>query len=264
MKYRIGGALILAAALLCAAAGCGGTALKHTRHLVAETCTDQRPFLFEEDGAPAGFDADLLRLLAARAGYTAELRRTSRTRLFAHLQRGYADLALSSLVLTTDNARSYRYSAPYFLNRQAILTADPSITSAEDLRDKVTAVRPGSAGQFALEARFGQDAPALRKTADAAEALLAGEADAFVGDEPYLRLLLREYPAHRLRLVEDERAFPPERYVILYPKNGDPEVRRALGRALSALIADGTYAALYRKWFHEEPPPALRDAVYGK
>ena len=67
MKYRIGGALILAAALLCAAAGCGGTALKHTRHLVAETCTDQRPFLFEEDGAPAGFDADLLRLLAARA-----------------------------------------------------------------------------------------------------------------------------------------------------------------------------------------------------
>lgn len=243
MKYRIGGALILAAALLCAAAGCGGTALKHTRHLVAETCTDQRPFLFEEDGAPAGFDADLLRLLAARAGYTAELRRTSRTRLFAHLQRGYADLALSSLVLTTDNARSYRYSAPYFLNRQAILTADPSIASAEDLRDKVTAVRPGSAGQFALEARFGQDAPALRKTADAAEVLLAGEADAF---------------------VEDERAFPPERYVILYPKNGDPEVRRALGRALSALIADGTYAALYRKWFHEEPPPALRDAVYGK
>ena len=75
---------------------------------------------------------------------------------------------------------------------------------------------------------------------------------------------LREYPAHRLRLVEDERAFPPERYVILYPKNGDPEVRRALGRALSALIADGTYAALYRKWFHEEPPPALRDAAYGK
>lgn len=53
MKYRIGGALILAAALLCAAAGCGGTALKHTRHLVAEICTDQRPFLFEEDGAPA-------------------------------------------------------------------------------------------------------------------------------------------------------------------------------------------------------------------
>lgn len=54
MKYRIGGALILAAALLCAAAGCGGTALKHTRHLVAETCTDQRPFLFEEDGRCGG------------------------------------------------------------------------------------------------------------------------------------------------------------------------------------------------------------------
>lgn len=264
MKYRIGSALFLAAVLLLSAAGCGGTALKQDRHLTAETCTDERPFLFEEGGAPAGFEADLLRLLAARAGYTAELRRTSRDSLFAHLQRGYVDLALSGAALTPEEARSYRYSSPYFLGRPAILTADPSIASAGDLRDKITAVVPASPGQFALEARFGRNAPQIRKTAAAADALLSGEADALVGDMTYLQFLCREYPDRAFRIVEDARAFPPERFVILYPKNGDPEVRRALGQALSSLIADGTYAALYRKWFGEEPPPALRDAVYGK
>ncbi|MCC8189797.1 MAG: transporter substrate-binding domain-containing protein [Planctomycetes bacterium] len=87
------------------------------------------------------------------------------------------------------------------------------------------------------------------------QALLNGEIDAFVEDEPVANYLVANNP--RLRRLD--ATFMDDIYGFAL-RNDDEATFRAVNDALMALIADGSVAELERKWLagadtEERPPP---------
>lgn len=244
-------------------AGCGGAPASESASsgkplLRAATHANWNPFEFLDKGTVTGFDVDLIRAMADKAGYTVEITDTGWEAIFEQIRQGQTDLAISGITITPARKESYAFSAPYFMSRQAILTADPSITSAKDLRSgKTIAVQNGSTGQEVMEKLLGPNAPALKKTPMSIQMLLGSQADAIVGDATSVRSIAQQYPDRHFSIIYDDAAFAPEWFGILYPKNGDPAVREKMDRALQELIADGTYQKLYEKWFHTAPDDVM-------
>lgn len=261
MNWKVWTAAGLAVFCIAWSAGCGSEPAKGNGDapvLHAATHANWNPFEYLDKGEITGFDIDLIRAMAEKAGYQLEITDTGWEAIFEQIRQGQTDLAISGITVTPDREKGYAFSRPYFVSRQAILTADPSVTSAQDLTDgKIIAVQNGSTGQEAMEKLLGKNAPALKKTPMSIQMLVGGQADAIVGDATSVASIARQYPDQHFRIVYDDKAFTPEVFGIMYPKNGDPSIREKLDKALAALIEDGTYAKIYSKWFHEEPDASV-------
>lgn len=249
-----------------AMAGCGDTAPARSADgkpvLHAATHANWNPFEYLDKGQIVGFDIDLIKAMGEKAGYTVEITDTGWEAIFEQIRQGQSDLAISGITITPERQNGYAFSRPYFISRQAILTADDSVKSAADLtHGKTIAVQNGSTGQEAMEKLLGKNAPSLKKTPMSIQMLVGGQADAIVGDATSAAAISKQYADHHFRIIYDDTAFTPERFGILYPKSGDPAIREKLDAALSALIADGTYAKIYQKWFHQAPDAAAMDML---
>lgn len=267
MNWKVWTAAGLAALCIAWSAGCGSEPAKEkgeTPILHAATHANWNPFEYLDKGEITGFDIDLIRAMAEKAGYQIEITDTGWEAIFEQIRQGQTDLAISGITITKDREQGYAFSRPYFVSRQAILTADPAVNSAKDLAGgKTIAVQNGSTGQEAMEKLLGKNAPALKKTPMSIQMLVGGQADAIVGDATSVSSIARQYPDQHFRIVYDDSAFTPEFFGIMYPKNGDPAIREKLDAALAALIKDGTYAKIYSKWFHEEPDAATLQKLTG-
>ena len=250
-KIIIAGAVLLSAGCFLIA-GCGGDAPKQTKNEIhVVTHANWNPFEYMENGKIVGFDVDLAREAAKRAGLTMDLIDAGWEALFEQIRSHQADMAISGVTITKDREASYLFSAPYFLSRQAILVREGvDIHSAKDLMDgKEIAVQNGSAGQEALEKLLGKNHPAIKKTPMSIQMLIGGQVDALVGDETSVMSIQAQYPEAHLSIVYDDEAFTPELFGILYPKDTGAELKGKIDKALQDMIADGTYGKIYEKWF---------------
>jgi polar amino acid transport system substrate-binding protein len=75
--------------------------------------------------------------------------------------------------------------------------------------------------------------------------------DAAIGDNGVIAYRVQERTD--LKTVSDP-AFPKEYFGIVV-KQGNTALRDSLNAGLAAIVADGSYAQIYRKWFRSEPPP---------
>ena len=81
------------------------------------------------------------------------------------------------------------------------------------------------------------------------QALLDGEVDAFTSDGMALRNFAEGQP---LKVVGDP--FSKEPYGSAVPK-GDQRLRQLIDKTLLDMEKDGTYAAIYKRWFGDEVSP---------
>lgn len=246
--------------------GCGKEAPAAPASYHAVTHANWNPFEYMKQGQITGFDVELLAEAARRAGVQITLSDAGWEAIFEQLRSHQADLAISGITITAPRKESYQFSKPYFLSRQAILIKDGTpISSAKDLMDgKTIVVQNGSTGQEALEKLMEKNNPAIKKTPMSVQMLINGQADALVGDETSVLAIKAQYPEANLKVVYDDSAFAAEEFGIMYPKDADPALREKLDAALSEMIKDGTYANLYKKWFHADPPDALLAKLSGK
>ena len=96
---------------------------------------------------------------------------------------------------------------------------------------------------------LGDDLVTFRRHADALQALLDGEVDAFTSDGVALRNFAEGQP---LKVVGEP--FSKEPYAFAVPK-GDERLRQLIDQTLRDMEQDGTYAAIYERWFGDEVSP---------
>ncbi len=205
----------------------------------------------DEAGQIVGYDVDLARAIAARWGVTVMFHSIAFDSLLEAVRAGQVDAAISALPVEPRRARDVAYSAPYFeAGLMLVVRADgkEEIRQVADLAGKRLAVEWGSAGDVegrALGRRLANlTLLSFARPDEALQAVAEGRADAalvdgvsawqFAGREAGVRLL--------------GGAVVSDPYVIVLPI-GSPGLLRAVNEALAELQADGTLAALRRKWF---------------
>ncbi len=227
--------------------------------LLAGVKYDFAPFGFVDDeGAVVGFDVDIAREFAARwlgdPDAVELVRVTSDTRIPV-LASGQIDLAIASMTHKQERDDLIDFSQTYFLDGQSLLVRTESdIESLENLDGKMVAAIDGSTSIDNIQAKanemgIGIEVLPFQEYPSALEALKAGQVDVLTTDNVALSRFAMENPG--LRLAGDR--FTEEPYGIGVP-NYDADFRNLVNFTLQEMAADGSYSALYRKWFGDDPP----------
>jgi arginine/lysine/histidine/glutamine transport system substrate-binding/permease protein len=228
--------------------------------LVVSTEPAFPPFVYlNSSDEIVGFDVDLITEIATRLDLDVYFAYIPFDGLFATLEAETADAAVNAITITPQRDESVDFSRPYFKSGLAIaIRADEqSINSLEDLSGRKIAVKLGTTGAE-LAARVPNTQLVTFDSAEKALFDLAkGNVDAVIKDEPTTLGMLEQANIQNVRLLEE--LLTEEYYGIGLPP-GSPN-KPFIDDALNAMIADGTYARLYRKWFNRPPPP-LPETAY--
>ena len=225
------------------------------RTLVVGSSATYPPFAYETPAKQiVGFDVDIIKAVAQRAGLTVRLVNTPFTGVFASLNNGDIDLIISGVTINDRRKQSYDFTAPYFEARQLIaVPAASAVTKLQDLAGKKIAVVTGSTGDDVASRAFGKTSPNIRRfdtTPLIIAELVAYGVDAAIGDNGVIAYRVQEQKA--LKTVNDP-SFPKEYFGIVV-KQGNTALKDKLNAGLAGIIGDGTYARIYRQWFKADPP----------
>jgi ABC-type amino acid transport substrate-binding protein len=216
---------------------------------------------------PAGLDVELMQAVAAHLGRRYEPHPypgADFEGIYDGLARGEYDVVTSGATITEHRAQRARFCAPYLRSGQSLVInhrRSPAMTSTDDLADAVLGVQRGNtseplAEQLLAEGKVGEvrryDYDAILTALDDLD---AGRIHAFMKLEPVMRALTRDRPD--LRVVQtgitDERIASAVRL-------DDADLADAIDAAQRALMADGTFAALGRRWLADSDPRATKMA----
>jgi ABC-type amino acid transport substrate-binding protein len=244
-----------------AAAGSRLDRILDRRRLSAVVQIAFEPFSFYgEDGRRTGFEIEFLREFARRwlddPNAVTYLPVPSDARI-PTLQRGRADLIAAALTKTPERAEQVDFSLTYFKDGQRLLVPETSdVADVCDLEGRKVAAIEGSTslGNVQAEAascgfELGDNLVTFRRHEDAVQALLQGEVDAFTSDGVALSNFAKEQP---LKVVGGPLSEEP--YGFAVPK-GDDRLRQLIDTTLREMEQDGTYAAIYEKWFGDAIRP---------
>lgn len=253
---RAAGALIsgLVAVVLCA------TPARAAEKQVVAVGTEgaYAPFTFLDDkGELTGYDVEVVREVARRAGFEAKFVPTPWDSMFLGLESKKFDLVANQIAKNPERQRKYLFSDDYLISgAQIIVKANRSGTFASlaDLKGLKVGTGVGSNYAKLLEEHNAKNPNAAMRietydgdVTTVLQDIAAGRLDATVNDR-----LTVGYAAQKLKLplkaVGAPIALEPSHFVLRKDANSEELVRK-VNDALAAMKRDGTLAKLSQKWF---------------
>ena len=237
-------------------AASGGVHLVNPGKLMVCTNLPYEPFQFTKDKEVVGFDIDIVDLAARRLGVTQEIVNIDFAviKSGAALNSGKCDLAAAGMTITEERQKNIDFSVPYFDATQALLARKGSgISSLDDVKAKKLKVAV-LAGTTGLDYVRKQGIDPIQ-FADAAKQLLGlqtGQADVLVQDLPVVLTWLKK-PEVAAKYELATNLNTGEQYGIAM-KLGNAALGKVVNEAIETARNDGSYDAIYRKWFGVLPP----------
>ncbi len=257
----------LAASGLCMAvaiAGCGkqepappaassaAPAAAPARVLVVGTDAAYTPFESQNDkGEIVGFDIDVVKAVAQKAGIEVKFVNTPWEGIFNALDQGDRDLLVSAITITDERRQTMDFSQPYFDAKQLIaVKTDSPVAKFDDLKTLTVGVQNGTTGDEVVGKLLGKSNTAIKRfesTPLALKELEAGGVQAVVADNGVVVHYLANNRAGGFKTVSDA-GFPVEKYGIAV-KKGNAELLAKINQGLEGIRTDGTYAKIYAAHF---------------
>jgi len=224
--------------------------------LVVGTDAAYAPFESQnEKGEIVGFDIDLVRAVAQKAGLEVKFVNTPWEGIFNALAQGDRDLLVSSITITDERKQTLDFSDPYFDAHQLIaVKQNAKVTSFADLKSLKVGVQTGTTGDEVVSKLLGKNSTQVRRFESAPLAIKELESsgvDAVVIDNGVLVNYTANNPGSNLRVINDA-AFQPERYGIAVRK-GNAGLLAKINQGLADVRADGTYKRIYAGYFGKGP-----------
>jgi polar amino acid transport system substrate-binding protein len=212
---------------------------------------DNPPMSFvDERGAWVGFDVDLAEALAAKLGVEPELVVVDGSTRISFLQEGRVDMSIASMNHTRQRDDAIDFSITYFWDNQSFLVRRDTYSNLDELLGTTVAANAGSSSIASWQryaAAAGAPEPEIVEFNDklaAMQALRDGAVEGYTEDNITLLTLAAGDPALELLPGGHNRV----QFGIGVPNN-DSRWRDAVNYALQELWLDGTYEAIYDRWF---------------
>jgi polar amino acid transport system substrate-binding protein len=205
----------------------------------------------DRNGDLIGFDIDLARLMARSMGVKVTFVNTQWDGIIPALLTDKFDILMAGMTITPERNLQVNFADPYIVVGQTLLLSKRLagvVHSYKDLDDpKYTVVtKLGTTGEIAARRYLGKARiKTFESEADASQEVRNGRADAFVYDLPFNAVYAARYPGVLIHLKEPFTK-EPLGWAI---RKGDPDFLNWLDHFLYQIKSDGTYDALYAKWF---------------
>lgn len=202
----------------------------------------------DETGNFVGFEVDLVNEIGAQLNRPVNIINVPFNGLFAAVQSGRIDMAISSIGITDKRLESVSFTQPYYDSDQSLTTVVGSgINNLDDLRGQIVAVDTGSTGDIwatANQAEYGFGE--IRRYEGLAPAMLdvvIGRVKGYISDIPALLYYTKDKP--NLKVVQ--RIPTGGRYALMLGKNSPLTLE--VNEVISALKQEGVINTLHEKWF---------------
>ena len=212
------------------------------------------PFEFKnEKGEFEGFETEIAREVAKRLGLGIEIADLGFQALFAATASGRIDAAISSITVTPERVKSQAFTQPYYDADLGVAAKKAgAFAGLDDLKGKNVGVLSTSTGdKWARDNQARYGVASVRGYGTQNDMLLDlanGRLDAVVSDVPGM-----EYSFLKMTdLAVRARIKTGEQYAMMLRK-GHPLAAKA-SEAIGAMKADGTMAAIHKKWFGTDAP----------
>ena len=213
------------------------------------------------DGRASGFSVDLLQVICT----TLERKVTFKVAAWSKIKQELADGDLDLLPLVSYSKERdliYDFTAPYLQMHGTIFVRkeNNSIKSLADLHDKeILVMRGDTAHEYTLKENISNKLILTDTFEEALKMLAAGRHDAVVIQEIVGLQIIKKYNLNNLRPVLSHQVdtLKPtslrlkgfEQKFCIAVHEGDIQLLAELNEGLAIVFTDGTYQALYSKWF---------------
>ncbi len=219
------------------------------------------PFCFPDDSnVYTGFDIDLLAALSEYLGFDYNLQPMDFTALLMSVQTSKLDMAMAGITITDARAEVMDISTPYYDAGLQIFVKEDNdeITQIADLEGKKIALKEGTASVTYISENVNNCTVTTFPNIESAYLeVQRGAADAVVYDAPNMKYYLSQNPDSGCKVVGD--LVDGCQYGIMLQKGSD--YTEYIDAAIAVFMEDGTYDALYEKWFGTPSDTADEDAA---
>jgi polar amino acid transport system substrate-binding protein len=213
-----------------------------------------------------GFDVDVVKAVAAKAGMEVKFVNTPWEGIFKTLDTGERDMVVSAVTITDERKQTMDFSSPYFNAFQLIAVKEGSkVAKFDDLKKLKVGVQTGTTGDEVVQKLLGKTSANIKRfesTPLALKELEAGGVNAVVADNGVVQHYIQNNPAAKFKSVTDA-SFTPEQYGMAL-KKGNTELQKKINDALATIMADGSYDAIHVKYFGTKPTAAAPAAAASK
>lgn len=211
------------------------------------------PFSFHESGSPevTGYDIEVIRAVAERAGWRLEFVETQWDAIFPALDAGRIDVIANQVSWNEERAARYGLSEPYTYSEGVIVTraGEDGITTLADLAGRTTA--QSATSNWAQVARdAGAKVETVEGFAQAAALLEQGRVDAIVNDNIAVLDYLAQTGSDEVRIAGVAEGQSTEQ--VLAFRQDDADLLAEANDALAELAADGTLSGISEKYFEAD------------
>lgn len=218
--------------------------------------TDAAYAPFESENAAKevhGFDIDILKAIAAKAGLELQFINTPWEGLFTQLASGDRDILISAITINDTRKGQMDFSEPYFEAAQLIaVPANSKVQKLDDLKSLKIGVQTGTTGDDIVSKLVGKTNANVKRfegTPLALQELQSGGVDAVVADNGVINNFLANNNGN-FKVISDT-SFPKEFYGIAV-KKGNKELLDKINKGLAEIKNDGTYDRIYQSYFKEK------------
>ena len=224
--------------------------------LTVGSCLDYPPFESVKGGVETGFDVDITNEVASRLGLEVVWVKADFDTIFTAVAGHQFDMVAAASTITDEREQVVDFSVPYYNALQSLTVntqKTPDITTTDQLGDgDVVGVQKGTTGKIWAEENLVPQGVELKTFTDSPDSfrdLEAGNVVGVINDATASVEIVKDLPA--LEVVQ--QIDTNEHYGLAFsPSN--PDLREAVNTVFAQMVADGTYATIYGKYF---PPDSL-------
>jgi len=223
------------------------------KQLVVATDTAFVPFEFKKGDKYVGFDIDLWDAIAKQLNLSYSLKPMDFSGIIPALQTRNVDLALAGITITDERKKAIDFSDGYYKSGLLVIVKanNNDVKGINDLNGKVVAVKSGTGSVDYVKTHIKtKDLRQFPNIDNAYMELGTNRADAVVHDTPNILYFINTAGRGQFKAVGD--SLEAQQYGIALPKGSD-DLREKINGALKTLRDNGTYNAIYKKWFGSEP-----------
>jgi len=198
-----------------------------------------------------GFDVDIANGIAKRLGVRAEFVATQFEALIGGLDADKWDIVVAQMSITDQRRKQVDFSAPYVITGGVIIIRndESGYTTVADLKGK--RVGAGSGTTFEeVATRAGAAVTTYKSVNQYVQDLENRRLDAIINDRLTMGYLIK---SKSLPIKISSTGLVSRDVIGMAIKKNNPEFVAAVNKALDDMKVDGTYKAIYLKWFGIEP-----------
>jgi glutamine transport system substrate-binding protein len=216
------------------------------------TDTSFVPFCFPDDNNEyTGFDIELLQKLSEYLGFEYKLQPMDFTALLMSVQTNKLDMGMAGITITDERKEVMDFAEPYYDAGLLILVSEDNteIKSIADLEGKKIALKEGTASvDYVKENVSDSKVTTFPNIETAYLEVQRGIADAVVYDAPNMKYYIQQNPDCQSKVVGE--LVDGCQYGIVLQK--ESKYTKYISKAVKTFKEDGTYDAIYEKWFGSE------------